>query len=107
MHEPPDEDSSCLNNLSDKDMKELASRWRRPALPALDPSTDSVSFQQLEQDYTIASTLPEFATGPNPEAKVTAEPSPTPPHVASRRLADAPFAPGRDPKAPLPSLRGR
>lgn len=34
--------TSCLNT-----------KWSRPSLPALDPKTDSVTFQQLDLDHYI------------------------------------------------------
>lgn len=58
---PPPEEDDTLSCLGSKDMSRLAARWKRPPLPPLDPATDSLSFQQIETDYSVSPLAPEFA----------------------------------------------
>ena len=59
---PPEEDQP-IKLLGQADMAKFERQWRRPPLPALNPETDSLDFQQFEADYSTSPIPPEFARG--------------------------------------------
>ena len=63
MQDGPPEEEEPVQLLGQTDMGKFEQAWRRPPLPPLDPSVDSIDIQQIEADYTIAPMAPEFARG--------------------------------------------
>ena len=59
----PPEDSGPVALLGSKDMAQFEREWRRPPLPTLDPATDSITFQQIEADYSVHNVPTDFARG--------------------------------------------
>ena len=66
---PPEEEEGVVAVLGSKDIKAMAQRWKRPALPNWDPATHEITFQQIEADYTVDAVVPELAGRDFPEAR--------------------------------------
>ena len=57
------EEEAEVTLLGTKDVKQLKEKWGRPAPQQFDPKLDTISFQQIETDYTVAPTVSELAMG--------------------------------------------
>ncbi|KAL1529097.1 hypothetical protein AB1Y20_000057 [Prymnesium parvum] len=61
--QPPEEaDIACIG---EKDVAAMANMWKRPDLPEFKADEDSISFQQLECDYSVMPLVTEFDQGSN------------------------------------------